>query len=106
MLEYRVVVQPEGERNITVILSRIAARSAQGAGRWYQALSKAIERLRLHADSLPLAPESRHFDFEIRELLFKTRRGLPYRILFTIQQTEVHVLFVRGPGQDWVQNPD
>jgi hypothetical protein len=50
----------------------------------------------------PLAVESEHVDAEIREVLFKTRRGLVYRLLFTIRQSHVFVLHVRGPGQDWI----
>ena len=32
----------------------------------------------------------------------KTRRGRPYRLLFTLDDCEVRVLHVRGPGQDLV----
>ena len=56
----------------------------------------------LDADKRALAPESEHVDYEIREVLFKTRKGNPYRILFTIQGNEVLVLRVRGLGQDFV----
>src|SRR5690349_10580957 len=98
--KFRVIVQPEAQENIETILDWISERSPQGAKTWHAALQKAISYLAARAESLPLAHESRHFDHEIRELLFKTRRGLPYRILFTIQRTDVHVLYVRGPGQD------
>ncbi len=36
----------------------------------------------------------------------KTRRGLTYRILFTISGQEVLVLHVRGPGQAHVTPED
>jgi mRNA-degrading endonuclease RelE of RelBE toxin-antitoxin system len=47
----------------------------------------------------------------VRESLFKTRRGLIYRILFTIRENTVIILHVRAPGQDLVaameiRNPD
>jgi hypothetical protein len=32
-------------------------------------------------------------------LLFKTRRGRYYRLVYVIAEDEVHVLRVRGPGQ-------
>ena len=104
--KFRVIVQPEAEGNITEILTWIAERSAQGANAWHAALVKAIEYLGTRADSMPLAHESRHFDCEIRELLFKTRRGLSYRLLFTIQGSDVHLLYVRGPGQDSLPKPE
>jgi hypothetical protein len=50
----------------------------------------------------PLAPESAHCNYQIREVFFKTRKGNPYRVLFTILGDEVLVLRVRGPGQDYV----
>jgi hypothetical protein len=40
-----------------------------------------VERLQQSANRFPLAPESHHFDHEIRNVLFKTRRGQPYRLL-------------------------
>jgi plasmid stabilization system protein ParE len=103
MAEFRVVLSPEAERNIDGFLRRLIERSPQGANHWYRALLKAIARLTSGAASSPLAPESRHFDVEIRDLVFKTRRGLPYRILFTIDGSNVYILYVRGPGQDLIQ---
>ena len=41
-------------------------------------------------------------DFEVRHMTFKTRRGRPYRLLFTLADREARVLHVRGPGQDLV----
>ena len=37
---------------------------------------------------------------EIRQRIFKTRRGLPYRILFVVRGDVIYLLHVRGPGQD------
>jgi hypothetical protein len=58
-----------------------------------------------------LAPENDHVDFEVREILFKTRRGLIYRTLFTIHENSAFLLHVRGPGQDFltltdIRNPE
>ena len=44
----------------------------------------------------PVAPESRKFPQEIRELTHgKRRHKHKYRILFTVTEKEVHVLHVR-----------
>ena len=102
MPRFRIILQPEAERNITTIYNWLAERSPQGAGSWYRAFEQALERLRESADRFPSAPESRHFAVEIRDILFKTRRGQPYRLLFTLQGSDVNVLYVRGPGQDLV----
>lgn len=49
-----------------------------------------------------LAHERAFVDYEVREVLFQTPKGRPYRILFTIQSNEVLILRVRGPGQDFL----
>jgi hypothetical protein len=36
---------------------------------------------------------------EVRQALFKTRRGRVYRALFFIESTDVFILRVRGAGQ-------
>ncbi len=45
-----------------------------------------------------LAFENEYFDEEIRQLLYG-KRGRLYRILFTIRDDEVYVLFVRHSAQ-------
>lgn len=94
------------ERDYNKILEYIAARSKTGATAWAKAFDKALAHLEQNADSCPLAAEDEHVDFEVREVLFKTRRGLIYRILFTIRETTVIILHVRGPGQDFVASMD
>jgi hypothetical protein len=46
-----------------------------------------------------LVPELSLPDFEVREILFKTRRGRYYRILYVIVEDEVRILRLRGPGE-------
>ena len=53
-----------------------------------------------------VAPESTYYDYEIRHAFFKTRRGLTYRTLFVIANDSVHIIYVRGPGQDLVPPED
>ena len=63
------------------------------------ALLQALKGLATNPESKGFAPESREFDQEVRQALFKTRKGRMYRALFLIEETRVHVLAVRGPGQ-------
>jgi hypothetical protein len=70
--------------------------------RGQRAFDKALAYLEKNADGCPLAAEDQHVDFEVRETLFKTRRGLIYRILFTIRDNKVIILHLRGPGQDFI----
>lgn len=110
-MKFIVITLRAGERDFNAILEYIAARSKAGAMAWARSFDKALARLEEHADSCPVAAESAYVDFEVRETLFKTRRGLIYRILFTIRENRVIILHVRGPGQDFVAatempNPD
>jgi plasmid stabilization system protein ParE len=101
MAKVRVLLDQEGERNVEEIYQWIDARSKEGAARWYLAFLKAIAVLGDQADRFGNAPESHHFDESIRDLSFRMKSGRRYRLLFTISGSEVHVLFVRGPGRDW-----
>ena len=94
------LLEEESRRNIDTIYGWIAERSPDGARRWYRAFRKALDKLLEDADRFPIAPESRHFDEVVRNLSFRMRSGRVYRVLFTVVGAEVHVLFVRAPGQD------
>lgn len=98
-MKYTVIVLPQAEQDADGIHRWIAERSAEGADRWYSQFLAALHRLASDADVCGLAPENELVVQEIRQALFKTRKGLRYRVLFSIAGTEVWVLHVRGPGQ-------
>ena len=98
-MNYRVVVTAEADRNVDEIYGWIAERSPQGAAHWFAAFLEAVDSLIVEPERHPLAPESTHFSKAVRQLLFKTRRGRRYRVLFNVEGTTVSVVYVRGPGQ-------
>ena len=99
-MSYTIVVLPQAEEDADRIYRWIAERSLAGAGRWYEQFLAVLHRLASDAQSCPLAPEDEHVIPEIRQILFKTKKGLRYRVLFSIAATTVRVLHVRGPGQE------
>jgi hypothetical protein len=110
-MNFSVLTLRAAERDFNWVLKHIAARSKAGAQAWARAFDKALAYLEEKADSCPLAAENEYVEFEVREILFSTRSGLIYRVLFTIQGMRVIILHVRGPGQDFVaalemRNPD
>jgi len=110
-MKFTVITLRAAERDCNGILEYLAARSKTGAEAWARAFDKALAHLEENADSCPVAAENEYVDFEVRETLFKTRRGLIYRALFTIRENTAIILHVRGPGQDFVaameiRNPD
>ncbi|QDT66586.1 type II toxin-antitoxin system RelE/ParE family toxin [Calycomorphotria hydatis] len=101
-MSYQVELTARAERDVAHIATWIASRSTRGAESWLNRFEEATQQLKSEAANCSLAPESGYGDTEIHQLIFKTRRGKPYRILFTIRDKLVLVRHVRGPGQDLV----
>jgi plasmid stabilization system protein ParE len=98
-MKYHVVVLRQARLDAQLIFDWISERSPDGAVRWFQAYESALNGLEHNPQRHGLAPEDEDHPLEIRQLIFKTRHGRPYRALFTIAQDTVNVLHVRGPGQ-------
>jgi plasmid stabilization system protein ParE len=77
----------------------LVGRSLQGAISWYLAFGRAVDIMGASPESYPLAPESERLQCELRQALFKTRRGRNYRIIFQVNEDAVTILRVRGPAQ-------
>ena len=102
-MTYRVVISAEAKYNADEIHAWIAGRSQQGAATWAEAYLAALRKLGIDPLRPALASESRSFEIELRQLLFRTPRGLTYRILYRVDADVVDVLYVRGPGQKPVE---
>jgi plasmid stabilization system protein ParE len=105
-MTFTVEFSDEAEKNARDIRDWIAKRSPAGALRWLDALDRASDRLRESAESFALAPESDAFAEDFRQLPFHTARGNTYRLLYIIRGTTVHVVSVRGAGQDLLKPED
>ena len=101
-MPFRVSLTPRAADDLDSILDYIRERSSQGAQTWFTRWLEVYETLKVSADRQPLAPEDADHEEVIRHVVFKTRRGNPYRCLFLIRGQVVHVLHVRGYGQDLV----
>jgi len=102
-MRYSVEISDQADVDVQVIYDWIAERAPAGAHRWYDAYQAALDKLAASADRYALAPESSFFPQEVRQLLFKTRKGRHYRILYSVFGRQVVVLHVRGPGQKFVR---
>src|SRR5690242_12869974 len=105
-MTYRVVVLARARLDVETLYDWIAERSAAGAQRWLDEFEKATASLATNPFIAPLAPESDRFDYEIRQILFRTRAGRTYRAVFTVVGEEVRILRVRGPGQPPLRRGD
>src|SRR5438445_7762435 len=106
MMPFRVVLLGGAERDVDGIVAWLVERSAVGAARWLDALEEAKTKLAENPCSFGLAPEAEFVDAEVRQIIFKTRRGRRYRALFTVIEDEVRILHVRGPGQALLRAKD
>lgn len=99
-MSFHARVLSRARREYDNCLTYIAARSKPGAVAWARAFDRMLTRIEADPEVFPLAVEDEFVEFDLREALFKTRRGLVYRALFTVVGDDVLILHVRGPGQD------
>lgn len=103
-MKYRVKIGARAKRDLESVVEWIAEDSESAARQWYGRVREAIQTLERFPERCPLAPESGFVSREIRQLLHGTRRNM-YRILFTLEGKNVHVLHIRHAARDWV-GPD
>jgi plasmid stabilization system protein ParE len=105
-MRFTVSILRRAQSDVDEIYEWIARRSPAGAVRWYAAFCQAASELCENADRCAQAAESGDLGIDIRQRLFKTRRGRVYRLLFTIIGSHVRILRVRGPGQPPIERAD
>ena len=100
-MKYRIRVLKRAQFDVDYIVHWMAVEreSPQGAAAWLTAYESALARLEVNPLGYGSAPESEHVEEDLRQFLFKTRRGRTYRGVFVVVEDEVRVLRVRGPGQ-------
>lgn len=98
-MNYKLVVSDEAEHKANRIYQWLAERSPEGANRWYAAFRAVLHDIERNPRGFGLAPEDELVPEELRQALFKTRKGRTYRAVFMLFGEEVSVVHVRGPGQ-------
>ena len=101
-MRFSVEISDQAYVEVQIIYDWLAERAPAGARRWYEVYQAALDKLEMDANRYALAPESSFFQHEVRQLLFKTRKGRHYRMLYSVFGSKVVVLHVRGPGQEFV----
>ena len=106
MAEYRVAISSRAERDADDIYAWIASRSPDGASKWYSAFRNILRSLEEDPVRHARAPEASNLGVHIQQALFKTRYGHTYRALYTLVGNTVHVVAVRGAGEELVTLDD
>ncbi len=105
-MSFTVRELPKAKQDKYTIFCWLDERSPAGAMSWLDAYDALVERLKEAPSTFGAALENDDCEFDVRQALFKTRRGRVYRVLFHIQGQEVFILRVRGPGQASVSPGD
>lgn len=105
-MNFRVRVSRQAERDVDAIFDWLALRSKDGAIRWYNTYLTSLHTLPILAAGSAPAQEAETLGIDLREVFFKTRSGHKYRSLFMIDDDVIHIVGVRGAGQDCVTRDD
>ena len=107
-MKYHLRTLRRAQRDVEAIIDWIAntREAPRGAASWLAAYEKAADSLIRAPYSYGLAPENEYVDLELRQFLFKTRRGRLYRGIFTVDGNEILILRVRGSGQPPLQRDE
>ncbi|MBC7926968.1 MAG: type II toxin-antitoxin system RelE/ParE family toxin [Bryobacteraceae bacterium] len=101
-MNFRIEISPRAERDGEEISEWLLMHHAGETGlQWLAGMSREIASLETFPKRCALAPESRYFVFEVRQLLYG-RKPHSYRILFTIEADVVYILHIRRPGQQLI----
>lgn len=98
-MSFQLKILPRAAADIQEMFDWVAAHSPDGADRWYAAFQGAARKVLTNPHGPAKAREDAFVEHDLRNFLFKTRRGRTYRGVFTVVGDEVRVLRVRGPGQ-------
>jgi plasmid stabilization system protein ParE len=106
-MTYRIRPTQRAEADIErLYASLIERRGEDAARRWYEAYTRAVDRLRKMPYSCGLSHENPLFAEEIRHLLFGLSTDRRYRALFTVRGNEVVILAIGAPGEKPVSPDD
>lgn len=97
-MQYQVIITPSAKADIFEINTWFLENSQNLAEDWLWEISQAISSLSKFPERCSISPESKAFDFVVRQLLYGKKPNI-YRILFSIQDEKVYILRVRSTKQ-------
>jgi plasmid stabilization system protein ParE len=101
-MKYHVRLANDALQDYDALLTYIKNQSPAGAKAWGTAFDDAMTRIEANPLLCGLIPERRRLLVQYREAFFKTRKGRRYRIIFSLEENIVWILYIRGPGQDFI----
>ncbi len=102
-MAFQVKTTKTAELQIETAYLWLKKRNPNYADEWFKGLMNAIASLQEKPQRCSLATENEIFSEEVRQLLYGKSRNR-YRVLFTIRQDIVYILFVRHTAQALLTN--
>ncbi|WP_353931091.1 type II toxin-antitoxin system RelE/ParE family toxin [Okeanomitos corallinicola TIOX110] len=96
--KYQIIIQPEAKKVIEEAYFWFSDISPHKARTWIEGLYKSILSLEKMPYRCSLAFENEFFEQEIRQFIYGKGRNA-YRIIFTIVDDKVEIIFVRHAAQ-------
>lgn len=96
--KYQVIIQPSAEQGIKEGYYWVSNYSPRNARSWLEGIYKAIMSLEQMPLRCSLAFENNFFTEEIRQIIYGKGKNT-YRILFTVIEDTVQILYVRHSSQ-------
>ena len=97
-MAFQVEITPIAEAQIDRAYRWYREPNPELADRWFRGLMNAIATLQEKPQRCTLAVEHEIFSEEVRQLLYGKAKNV-YRVLFTIRDITVYVLYVRHSAQ-------
>jgi plasmid stabilization system protein ParE len=97
-MTFLVEITPIAETQIEQSYRWFRERNPAFADRWFRGLMNKIATLQEKPQRCALAIEHEIFPEEVRQLIYGKSRNV-YRVLFTIRNYTVHILYIRHSSQ-------
>jgi plasmid stabilization system protein ParE len=105
-MSYRLTILQRAQDDVERIALWLRKRSHSGMLAWRYALGDAFREIASDPLRWNRVAEARRLPVGLRQYLFRTRMGNPYRIVYFIEGNEVRILHVRAPGQRPLRSKD
>jgi len=97
-MTFQVEITPIAEAQIEQAYRWYRNRNPEFADSWFRGLMNTIATLQEKPRRCALAVEHEIFSEEVRQLLYRRSKNI-YRVMFTVRDTMVYVLYVRHSAQ-------
>ncbi len=101
-MKYHVKIADDALKDYGELLTYICNQSPAGGKAWATAVDEVLGSIESNPFQFGLIPERERILVQYREAFFKTRKGKRYRIVFAVEESLVAILYIRGPGQDFI----